>query len=212
LIVIIVLLVGFIGYYIWHSNQQTDKTLSTAKTTAVTSFADCKKAAGSILQESYPEKCVTKDGKSFTDPLASPVTSYLTIKEWGVRAPFSGTPHLEYEYTAPDSDGVSNVHFSSSELDAFGGICQSGKNYGGAIVRYPADAEFQLEAEGSGQTAAAYIPAHYGSNYSKVGNYYFVYASPQAACGDNQAALDAQDEATAAVRTLANTIEAAPTN
>lgn len=33
------------------------------------SFADCIKVPGSIIQESYPETCITKDGQRFVRPL-----------------------------------------------------------------------------------------------------------------------------------------------
>lgn len=68
----------------------------------VNSFTECKEA-GNAVQESYPEVCVTPTGKRFTNseqrPLPSPATdkakelppemSYLTISEWGVRAPLT---------------------------------------------------------------------------------------------------------------------------
>jgi hypothetical protein len=108
LVVIIVLLIGFIGYYVWHSNRQTDKVLDTSKTgsssTAINSFADCKMAAGSIVQESFPEKCVTKDGKSFTQPTKTPTTKYLVIKEWGVKIPLGGPDSSTYYKLSPNID------------------------------------------------------------------------------------------------------------
>lgn len=36
----------------------------------VSSYEDCLKAPGSRILESYPERCVTRDGKSFTRPLS----------------------------------------------------------------------------------------------------------------------------------------------
>ncbi len=75
LILVIVGILGFTGWFVWHAQQSADKTLNSADKTAqsttpkvdsVKSFADCKKAAGSKIQETYPETCVTKDGKRFT--------------------------------------------------------------------------------------------------------------------------------------------------
>lgn len=74
LILVIVALIGGTGWYVWHSKQQADKTLNAAqsentsafKSTTVKSFADCQKAAGSTVQQSYPEVCVTKSGQRFT--------------------------------------------------------------------------------------------------------------------------------------------------
>lgn len=81
----------------------------------VNSFTECK-AAGNPVQESYPEVCVTKEGKRFTNPeqrpLPSPAApkeesasppemSYLTISEWGVRALLTDqTRDLVYTFNA----------------------------------------------------------------------------------------------------------------
>lgn len=35
-----------------------------------TNFEECKNAKGSIIQESYPEVCVTKDGQHFTQDIS----------------------------------------------------------------------------------------------------------------------------------------------
>jgi len=55
-IFIIVGLLGLSGWYIWQAKS----------TNSIKSFEDCKKAAGSKIQESFPEVCVTKDNKRFT--------------------------------------------------------------------------------------------------------------------------------------------------
>ena len=36
--------------------------------TAVTTYEECVKARGSVIQESFPPTCVTRDGKRFTQP------------------------------------------------------------------------------------------------------------------------------------------------
>jgi hypothetical protein len=61
LIIVVVAILGFAGWLIWHDRQSTTQT-------SVNSFADCQKAAGSKLLESYPEQCVTKEGQTFTNP------------------------------------------------------------------------------------------------------------------------------------------------
>ncbi|HVX24524.1 MAG TPA: hypothetical protein VG992_04260 [Candidatus Saccharimonadales bacterium] len=74
LVLVIVLLIGFIGYYVWHAQKVTDKTLNSTNRIAdnqsntVNSFAACVKAKSSVMEETYPEQCVTKDGKKFTGP------------------------------------------------------------------------------------------------------------------------------------------------
>lgn len=74
LILIIVGLIGFTGWYVWNSKNKTDNTYDSAnnssipKYTAIKTFDDCKKSAGSKIQESFPEVCVTANGKRFTEP------------------------------------------------------------------------------------------------------------------------------------------------
>lgn len=63
-IIIVVLVIGLIGalgfaYY---------KAFIMQSQATVSNFAECKTASGSKIQESYPEVCVTEDGKRFTNP------------------------------------------------------------------------------------------------------------------------------------------------
>ncbi len=77
LVMIVLVILGFTGYFVYQSQQNTNKTLSntnkvvqgnsTPTTSPVTDFAGCKQAAGSKLLETYPEQCLTKAGKTFTD-------------------------------------------------------------------------------------------------------------------------------------------------
>jgi hypothetical protein len=75
LILVILAIIGGTGYFIWHAKQSSEKSLANAsnsqqgivKASTVTDFASCKAASGSKLLETYPEQCVTKDGKKFTD-------------------------------------------------------------------------------------------------------------------------------------------------
>ena len=42
------------------------------KQTPVTSYEECLIAKGSLIQETYPQVCVTKSGERFTEPVSSP--------------------------------------------------------------------------------------------------------------------------------------------
>lgn len=78
LIIVILAIIGGTGYFVWHSQQATDKALIDANTASngnvgkpdVKSFEDCKKLATSKVLETYPEQCVTKDGKTFVQKVA----------------------------------------------------------------------------------------------------------------------------------------------
>jgi type II secretory pathway pseudopilin PulG len=95
LVVVILGMLGFTGWFVWHAKQNTNKTLSetnAAQTTApkvaaITTFAECKASAGSVMQETYPETCVTKSGKSFTGPSTSSASTSSAQK-----IPYSEAP------------------------------------------------------------------------------------------------------------------------
>jgi type II secretory pathway pseudopilin PulG len=91
LLVIAVGLVVFVGYYVWHSQKQTDKTLNTA---AKTSDAASNAAKTSTTQS----------------------TKYLTLKELGVKIPLSTKiQDAKYEM-APDGEtaDISTTSFENA--------------------------------------------------------------------------------------------------
>lgn len=77
LILVIVGVVGGIGWYAIHTKHQTDKILSQADQ----------------ISKSTPVKSTAVDKN--TSPL-----KYLVIKEWGVRIPYSGSDTYTYIYDA----------------------------------------------------------------------------------------------------------------
>lgn len=71
IIIVVVLVVGALGFVFWN-NFLSKGTSSTA---AVTSFEECKKQSGSITLETYPEQCQTTDGKTFVGPSDQQLTT-----------------------------------------------------------------------------------------------------------------------------------------
>lgn len=116
LIAVVVGILGFTGYYVWHSQSETNKAYDDAgksenasleyiKDSTQADFEACKKAAGSRMLQTYPEQCVTKDGKVYTTAAVTPSTTsqsdaqnYLIIKEWGVKVPLTYVDKLAYVY------------------------------------------------------------------------------------------------------------------
>lgn len=79
----------------------------------INSFADCAKA-GNPVQESYPEVCVTKDGKRFVN---QDQLNFLEIKEWGIRLNTQNKATMtHYSVTKDDKN---KIMISSRELDDF---------------------------------------------------------------------------------------------
>lgn len=84
LIILILTIIGFGGYYVWHTQKQTDKTNS-----------DTLKASQSTTVPS-----------SDNSPVA-----YLTIKEWGVRMKLSNETTSLYYAIKPDDPNVAYLGF-----------------------------------------------------------------------------------------------------
>lgn len=137
-------------------------------------------------------------------------TKYVTLKEWDVRAPYSGKLHLSYTIKS-EAGGVTFAAFTSSELTDQGGLCASSPDYGGTIVRYPADAKMLSDSgETLDQTASAYAATLDKTDYAHVGDYYFFYTSPQAACADKSAGQKVQTDTQSDVKALLPKLETAP--
>jgi len=171
LILIIVLLLGFIGYYVYHTNQTASDTLNSSHSTpkfgsAIKTFADCKKAVGSKLLETYPEQCVTKDGKSFTDPNQL-TKKYLTIKEWGVKLPLTSTI-LDATYTL-----TSNEKDTGSADLSTANTCSAG-----ALFRFKDGAIDSLSGESYAQEFSGSVA---------VEGYNYIVISSQAQCSSDKA-------------------------
>lgn len=62
---------AFVGWFVWKQNEvkSTDeKTSSQVENQSETDFETCKKASDSRILMTYPEKCISKDGKTYTSP------------------------------------------------------------------------------------------------------------------------------------------------
>lgn len=59
--IFVVLLLAIISFLIWQNYQNKQ---------AINDYQSCATASGSVIQESYPEKCVTKSGQVFVRELS----------------------------------------------------------------------------------------------------------------------------------------------
>jgi len=130
LFLVLVGIIGGIGWYVWQNKQKTDKLNS------ISTFAECKAGSASKLQESYPEVCVTKNGKSFPNPdqKITPLntetqkqntTNYLIIKEWGIKFEMEDADKLTYKLSSENSDGKVTETATPFLKDGVSKICQS---------------------------------------------------------------------------------------
>lgn len=160
LMILILAIVGGTGYYVYHANKNTKETLDAATKSA----------------QSTPKKTTKKK-------TTSAAVKYLTIKEWGVRAPYSGKLTLEYSVGANSKQPY--MQFSSAELDAKDPQCKSSADYGGAITRYKSTDHVLTEDDSdTGQTSAEAVTTSKSLAYSHIGDYYYFYSQPQADCAN----------------------------
>jgi hypothetical protein len=200
LIIIILGILGFTGWFVYHAQKSTDTSLNAANqaaqnnTEAIANFAQCMQAKGSKFQQTYPETCVTKSGKSFTNTAASP-QKYLVIKEWGVALPLSADiADANYARIAKSVDPQSEtVGLSTPGAAASSADCAANAMGLAALIRQTAavhDANY-----GKPNTQADPHPVY----PKKIGSYYYQYhgetgvaptaAHPDGPCGDYKSGL-----------------------
>lgn len=155
LIVLVVLTVVAVSGWVVHKHQQ--KTISSANTISTSKYTT----------QTQDQNKKNKD-----------TTQYVTIKEWGVRAPYSGSLTLTYTIS---SDGKSAV-FSSNQLTTASSAC-AGR--GGAILRWASiDTVSELPANANAPTAEQYFASQPASSYAHIGDYYYSFKHDPAACGN----------------------------
>lgn len=188
--ILILAIVGIIagaGYFVYQAQNKAKDTLDKASQTS---------------QSAIPKKKTA----STTTPKS------LELKEWKVKGSYDSKVSLTYELTAEgDSSLPSYIYFSSHELDAVGPMCVGG-HYGGAIDRYKSNDHFMLgdsSSEDSGKTAAEYAATLDAGSYGHVGDYYYFYQSPQAACSDSPGAQDTQGDTQKAVKQFISSLKQA---
>jgi hypothetical protein len=106
--------------------------------------------------------------------VSTTTTRYLTIKEWSVRAPYSGSLNLQYAV----AQGVPNsLALSSSQLAAGGpAVCADTlAAEAGRLDRYlPTDANLGPKIPPN-ETAKQYIEQNHSVPYAKIGSYIYIY-------------------------------------
>lgn len=106
----------------------------------ISSFATCK-AAGNQIQETYPEVCLTSDGKRFANPdqtkaheaslkndgpllpPTDPALLKLDVDEWKVEVPLDNNT-FDLIYTYFNDNGIERLTFTFKRL-VNAGICKS---------------------------------------------------------------------------------------
>lgn len=111
LVLVFLAIIGFTGYYVWHAQKNTDKTLS---------------------DTGNSQTAKSTKGKSTTT--SNNATVYMDIKEWGVKMPLTGDIKDAY-YSMPS--GSDFVTLSVESLKST--TCAADKISLGGIERFTAD-------------------------------------------------------------------------
>ena len=184
LVIIMLAIIGFTGYYVYHSKQQTDKTLNAAQ-------ADNASAPSTKLKSSTSKSPTTQ--------------KYFTITQWGVRAPYNG--NLNLSYTIGSGSDSNMATFSSQELTSADSGC-SGR--GGFVTRY-LGTDSAIDFNQSDKTIAQFAAEQGQSTYGHAGDYYYFFAHDQAACGtDINATQSIQEQTNDVVKGLVPNLQAIP--
>lgn len=68
IVIVLVIVVALLGALSWVFFQNFVGKDSQSNVASISNFDECKSDPGSTIQESYPERCVTADGRAFTNP------------------------------------------------------------------------------------------------------------------------------------------------
>lgn len=128
LLLVVAAILGFTGWFVWHSVKNADKLNSqsvadsnppASSVNKLSNYDECIKATGSRILETYPQICVTKDGKQFTQQSAP--QKFLAIKEWGVKIPLSTNTADAFYTTYSDQNNlkpVTMMHITTHKLES----------------------------------------------------------------------------------------------
>ncbi len=157
LIIVLVLAVGGVGYYVWHTKQATDKTLN-----------DTSNSVGE------PTNATSKNTTTSTTTKPADSIKYLAIKEWKVEITLSvATKDTQYAFANGSSSTV--YIYSKTVADKYAG-CQGG---GYTLVR----ANGNDTIGNTTYEAAAKDPqSGFNKDIKKVGDYYYRRVSHQVYC------------------------------
>jgi Tfp pilus assembly protein PilV len=160
---IIVILITFVGYYVYHTQKAANATY---------------KAVAITANQAAPPT-VSKSKAAGKDNLNAP--SYLVIKEWGVKLALStAIKDAQYSFSNSGTTNMNSATLGTTSLTKLSANCSPSATSLGAIARQSTavhDANLRSQAS-NGQTMSN--PVY----QLKVGDYYYQYIHAQAACYD----------------------------
>lgn len=199
LIIVIVGILGFTGWWVWNSKDKANSSFHNS---------------GNSQTYSAKKKAPTQSSSKNTQ-------KYLTIKEWGVRAPYASDDTLSYVFMSVDNNG--NISYSSTTATYTAVIisknlatnydCPGTNNMpsgaGGISRLKPTDT---IESGDTAEQAAKNDPV----DYHLINGYYYTFDHDQAACSDKVTTdtngQNAASEANILTKSLIPKLEPIPTH
>jgi hypothetical protein len=147
---------------------------------------------------------------SSSSPVNSATKKNFEIKEWGVKATYVGKVDLIYKVTS-DNIGENWAQLSSKQMKQADPTCDEQSQLGGIIIRLHSGENLRGPAgDDTGQSVESAIKTGVISEYSQVGDYYYFFQRPQAACGsDGSQAAAFQGDTFDAAKQVAKSFTAA---
>jgi hypothetical protein len=134
IVALAVVLVGALGFLFWQNFINKPPV-----TENISTYAECAKAEGSVIQESYPETCVTKGGQRFTNTTQAasiaPLKNYCSPVEklcfdypndWTVKSEVvdGDTDGVAERIVVSDQTGKSWLRLQTG-MGGLGGMCSN---------------------------------------------------------------------------------------
>ena len=182
LLAIAVLIAVAYGVYTWQHKKVSAANIKVSSLQSqLTSLNKQVAKLQNILSKTSPE--TTNSTVQPSKPTnATQSTSYLTISQWGVRAPYNGSLTLKY---VVDQYDANNIALSSAQMEAAGSPNNDGANVcaytdngeAGHLTRYLPTDTIDSMGVPANTTAQQYIQQNPNIPHATVGQYTYIYWS-----------------------------------
>lgn len=158
LIVVIIGILGAVGWFVYDRNQDKNSNNTTTTTTTTTPTSE-----STSTTQQYTPSSESSETKLVTNPVTQP--GYLVIKEWGVKIKMSAYDKVTYEYGPAATDDIGSYDSSVTVAIKSELLTDKGCGPGVALQRYKT-----IENKVDRDSAV------------KIGNYYFVGVGSPSSC------------------------------
>jgi Tfp pilus assembly protein PilV len=179
LVIIAITLIAFVGYYVWHTQQQSEDDTQVSVTSTKTTVAK------------------------------NDTTKYWQISEWKVQAPESKKLTLTYSFPSANDRsyiGVSSAQLTAKDSQCTPNAMSAGaiERYKPTDNVTMTD----RDPDSSDPTATQFAAKLSKSEYAYTGGYYYFYRNAQGLCGSNDPNGDLQGETQVEVKALLPNLKA----